>query len=97
MSEVSQTRSGVLEASSPAHVQQQLREKGLFALEVKSKERRKAAGMTPQRILWRGVPKREILALTSQLSIIENVVVISQRLIKLSPDENPVVMIVTDK
>jgi type II secretory pathway component PulF len=60
---------GVLEAASPAHVQQQLREKGLFALEVKTKERRKAAGMTPSRLLWRGVPKRELVALTSQLSI----------------------------
>jgi type II secretory pathway component PulF len=61
--------SGVLEAASPAHVQQQLREKGLFALEVKARERRQAAGLTPRRLFWRGVPKREILALTSQLSI----------------------------
>jgi type II secretory pathway component PulF len=60
---------GVLEAASPAHVQQQLREKGLYALEVKTRERRKALGITPRRLLWRGVPKRELLALTSQLAI----------------------------
>lgn len=60
---------GVLEASSPAQVQQQLREKGLFALEVKVKERRKARGLTPRRLLWRGIPRRDLLALTSQLAI----------------------------
>lgn len=60
---------GMLDAKSPAHLQQQLREKGLFVLDVKAKERRRAAGLNPRRLLWRGVPKREILALTAQLAI----------------------------
>lgn len=60
---------GVLEAASLAQVQQHLREKGLFALEVKPNERRKAGGLTPKRLLWRGVPRRDLLALTSQLAI----------------------------
>ncbi|MEQ8791295.1 MAG: type II secretion system F family protein [Pirellulaceae bacterium] len=60
---------GSLEAASLSQVQQQLREKGLFALEVKPQERRAAMGLTPRRAMWRKVAKRDLLALTSQLSI----------------------------
>jgi type IV pilus assembly protein PilC len=60
---------GSLEAASLSQVQQQLREKGLFALEVKPQERRAARGLSPRRMMWRKVARRDLMSLTAQLAI----------------------------
>jgi type IV pilus assembly protein PilC len=64
------TSTGVLEADSADHAQQQLRDRGLGAVSVKASDRRKARGWSLARLFWRGgIPRRELMALTSQLAI----------------------------